>query len=690
MDDAFQLLDPRNAQDLLAQFSPGARRKGEEYFRRGRVQDLQVEEAGKAYFAIVNDGRPYEVVLEYETPGGWSGACTCPLEAGCEHIVAAMRALLAENSRAAVRTLSTGGAPASAALAATRGRSAIADSSELVRRLMATRNRPLNREEARFIAKLRTVFARCRQAGRITYWDFDEMGLHFGGYGWDVLHIWPEVPKDEYQFWLYVAHAAQTHQVPIPEFMRPITDTSAIQAMVARWEREREIKQWNQRLSNVEIHAAAPEAAEVAPTDLRLAIEEKEARLQWFRPEQAGFEDIKQRQLGRLNTEYEGGYVQLTPEAELLWQLFAQRVYYSPSPSLRYNELDAERLLGRLLRIPQLNSRIVTYDGRPLARPAEPLRWEVAPAQGEEDDYRFRLIQADGAPAPPILKILPGRPTLYLTPEALFTGPPAHQQVLNPQEETRIPAPAIERPGGVAFLRSLGTELPPGLRDRVRTLPYQITIQCDLRPTYLGSNAEQCEMFVAAEAADGRRLYWTGHGWLEKAPGRARKKPGEDHLITIHDRAMLDALPRLLEPLNPKPAANAAALIVRVTRKFPDTFADWLKSLPPQVKVNLGGELASLSEAAVCGRVKLDVTETDIDWFDLRVVLDVSDTTLTPEETKLLLNAKGSYVRLEGRGWRRLQYRPERRRERAPRPARPQPARTLRRAPAPARPPTRE
>src|SRR6185503_13030981 len=50
------------------------------------------------------------------------------------------------------------------------------------------------------------------------------------------------------------------------------------------------------------------------------------------------------------------------------------------------------------------------------------------------------------------------------------------------------------------------------------------------------------------------------------------------------------------------------------------------------------------------------VTETEIDWFDLTVVLDVSDTNLTPEEIKLLLNARGRFVRLEGKGWKRLKF----------------------------------
>jgi SNF2 family DNA or RNA helicase len=74
------------------------------------------------------------------------------------------------------------------------------------------------------------------------------------------------------------------------------------------------------------------------------------------------------------------------------------------------------------------------------------------------------------------------------------------------------------------------------------------------------------------------------------------------------------------------------------------------------VAVELVGDLASLAREAVSGEVRLDVTEAGIDWFDLRVVLNVSDTELTPAELKLLLDAKGGFVRLAGKGWRRLQF----------------------------------
>src|SRR5207248_8891095 len=97
-------------------------------------------------------------------------------------------------------------------------------------------------------------------------------------------------------------------------------------------------------------------------------------------------------------------------------------------------------------------------------------------------------------------------------------------------------------------------------------------------------------------------------------------------------------------------------LTTRVTKKFPEVFTTWLKTVPSHIILRLGGELASLATPEVAGRVTLDATEAGIDWFDLRVVLDVSDTTLAPEEVKSLLNAKGGYVRLAGKGWRRLSY----------------------------------
>ena len=45
-----------------------------------------------------------------------------------------------------------------------------------------------------------------------------------------------------------------------------------------------------------------------------------------------------------------------------------------------------------------------------------------------------------------------------------------------------------------------------------------------------------------------------------------------------------------------------------------------------------------------------------MDWFNLQVIVDVNDVTLTKVEIKLLLDAKGKWVRLGKKGWRKLEF----------------------------------
>ena len=153
MADAFELLDPRNAQAFLKNFAGDVQRKGDACFRRGCVQELAPEKPGTNYSARINNGEEFQVHLDYDAAKGWSGDCSCDKTTNCEHVFAAMRALLAEHSAAAVRSLSSGGAAATASLAASRSKPDVAESSELVGRLLAQRKGPLKREEKKFLAR---------------------------------------------------------------------------------------------------------------------------------------------------------------------------------------------------------------------------------------------------------------------------------------------------------------------------------------------------------------------------------------------------------------------------------------------------------------------------------------------------------------------------------------------------------
>src|SRR5207253_451452 len=152
----------------------------------------------------------------------------------------------------------------------------------------------------------------------------------------------------------------------------------------------------------------------------------------------------------------------------------------------------------------------------------------------------------DGSEPPPILCILPGLPTLYVCADAIFEGPEPHEHVLEPLKETRIPAPAIEQPSGVAFLQSLGVELPERVRERVRTVEYEVAIKCELKPSFPRADSEDCIVTVVAEAADGKQQTWTGYNWLEQTQNERRRRSRREEMITLYDRRKLEAVPALL------------------------------------------------------------------------------------------------------------------------------------------------
>ncbi len=657
MSDAFELQEPQDAKAFLEAFDRATRRKGEDYFHGGRVTNLACREPGTSYTASVQGSALYESRLFYETDEGWMGSCTCPMEFDCKHIYATMKALLAEHSVAAVRGLSAGTRGTTKAGPArkqeTRPDASFAD------KVKAAWGHPLEPDEAKFLRKLSEAYARCRNTRRITRWDFTDLGLNLGGYGWDALQIWPSFPENEHEFWLYVAHAAMEHHLPLPDFLAPVTDLRPIEERLARWRRGREVQRWEQTLALFQGGRAGGPVQSRGLFDLRLKVGDKMACLEWMRAGQEAFESVKATLFRQFAEDFKAGLVELPPEAELLWQVFEQRLYFGRSVELRFHDPDALDVINRLVRARALHSRIVNADGRAFHRAAEPLRWELAPAASEQEDYRLRLVDASGAPPPPVLFALSGHPTLYVTRDTVFSGPLLLPEVLEPAAENVIPAPALESRGGVEFLQSIGVELPPRIRERVRQVPVEVAIHCELAPSYAGSKTEHCFVRVFAQSTDGQvKQICTGDAWQDTEPVTARPKsaPKNERVLTLYDRALAHQVPRLLEPLALRWDGYLGGLYLRVTKKFPEVFVPWLKTLPPAITVKLAGDLASLAQDAVSGNVRLDVTETTMDWFDLRVVIDVSDTTLTQEELKLLLNAKGSFVRLGEKGWRRLQF----------------------------------
>jgi hypothetical protein len=522
--------------------------------------------------------------------------------------------------------------------------------SPLREKLVKNIGRELQDDEARFVLQVQRCFA----DARVRMFTENDLGLMAGrasdGY-WTALDLWREFPPDDFYFWLYVAWELRRRKWKYPQFIAGVTDFQLIEPAMKQWERDQEIEQWNNRFRQFENHAP------VSGTDvleLRLTIGVEEARLQWRSEANAGFAELERVRAGNIAEQCEKGTLAIAPNSLPLWSA-AYRPWRSESWwFFRYDNAAARPGLNCLLRMPLAPDRVVTSDSQPLRRVAQPLRFDLRAPENVDGDYELALGTADGSSPPKILCALDGRPTLYLTEGALFVGPPA---VLDAELRKNIPASALETAAGLEFLHAAGIALPEHLSERIRTVPVRVTISCALKPTYPASPTEDIVLRAAAKAPGMKSERYAPAGWeVERKDNAGENSESAKGVIVVHDRAAQRYFPRAIESLELKWSNDPGEWTLRLTKKTPERFVAWLESLPPEIEVLLDPELATLRDAPVSGNVSLDVDEAGIDWFDLRVALQVSDTTLTPQELKLLLNARGGYVRLEKRGWRRLQF----------------------------------
>ncbi len=631
---------------FLALVPAQTRKRGRAYHDQGQVIELECVEADHLYVAVVRGGEDYEVSLEFADKI-WSPDCSCPMEYDCKHAVAAMLELQ-ERALAASET------PAAAAVPSTRNKPPRGvpqpPRSPLYLRLVAHLGRELGLAEAEFIRNVQTLHA---NASFRPLTDNDLRYVSHGGNfsGWQPLELWPKFPRDDFYLWLHVAWELGRRKAHVPEWMKGITDLSLIEAAMAEWEREKQIEHWKKWFRHFGGHAPAPDSGML---ELRLVLHPTEARLQWRTQSGAEFVDFKQAHAKRFAEQFEHGTLNLASDSLPLWSALFKPWHYESWWSLVYASATARPALNRVLRLPLPPERIVNADGQPLARTIDPLRLHLRPPANGDGNYELALATADGSPPPPIRCTLSGQPTLYLTERGLFPGPPA--DALDTDLRKTIPAPALETTDGLRFLHATGVPLPEHLSQRIRTVPVSVTLSCGLKPTYPGSPSEDIVISIVAKAPGMNSETFTPQGWAGAPPGDSTKNKSlsANGVIAVHDRASQRHFPRVLETLNVKWSGYPGEWRLRLTKKTPETFVPWLQSLPSEIEVLLGPELATLRDEAVSGTVSLDVAETSVDWFDLKVVLNVGDTTLTPEELTLLLNARGGYVRLGKKGWRRL------------------------------------
>ncbi len=642
----FEGFDSAAASNALWLFSGKAVKRGLELSNAGAVQSLTCLEPGTVFLARVQGGGTYEVNLAYDGKARqWMNLCSCPIGWGCMHAYAAFKELLVEHSTASVRRLSSSSLNRSPRAAAPKIPATLDEIA--VEKL----GRRLTREEIAFLAKVHWLYQQAGASRGLFLSDLSAFGVKPAGGWWDKLDLWPSFPQSEVEFWNYLAFYLQEKLgLATPEFLKPVTDLESVRDRMRRHERAREIERWKTTLARLSEAGLEPGTAK--PVELRLRFTAKEAVFDW-RAAGQDWVDLKPRK----HHDFDATHArQLSSEAALLWQPVAHRAQTYYTANLAYNDPWAREQIGRWLRQPIVHPLLVNAEGEPLNFIEAPLRWDISQPEDEGGDYAFRLLQEDGEPLPDVWLASSSQPAQYLTPIGVFTGPPQVEHLLSLHEPTLIPAKALESQGGLRLLDHLRAPPPPRLAARVRVVALRPRLVAEVRKPWAGSETEYCHLDVLGASTDGRHVErWNGHSWsqthdFDPKPGRS------DGELERLDRTPLAAVPAALALTAFKFEPHFGRWSVRVTKKFPEIFVPFLRSLPPDTVIELRGELASFQNAQVAGKIRLEASEAGMDWFDLRVLVDVNDATLTPEEIKLLLDAKGKWVRLGAKGWRKLEF----------------------------------
>ncbi len=633
------LLDPfsvsfmnpdRATLNFLNAFPEDNRKEGERLQKEGCVVQIFgsiVKIQGK-----VEEGRSACRTVVKLNGNIWEGECSCHEGANCPSLVAMMMERLARN----------GELPESP--------NEVEDQT-LTEILVEKLNRPVSENEAKYVEKLEQRYRRFETEGRMT--DHDMARLYpkwpIESYD-DAIQLWPVPPGDIIQFWNYIAYHFENRNMPYPKFLGVVTDLAAVEHSMREWEREKAEEEWRQTVcAFAEVDLDAPQEME-----FRLLLTTSEARLQWKDPQEAEFNTIAQKaDLNRLCELYKNGALRLDGASALVWEEFIGGLgEEAEAITLRLESAEQAAVLNRILHTEELAAKLVNLDDREVKLDSRPVSWICEESQIEEEDvFYLQLMSAENEAIPHIVRLLPGLTSLYLGDETAFPGPAFWGEGTEIQPRYAIPSNVILSEPGVAFLGGIGADLPESLKKRIREVAMQVRMKLRLSQKLTGSESENLIVEVdAIDPQETRRETLEKEGWIV-----AERKESENGVIFRYDRAQLRKFPTIMEPMALTWDAGKKAFRGRVTKTFPEKFVEWYETLPEAFEKEVDEHLSTLMADPVKASVTFDIVASEIDWFDLKIIVNVEGLNLSTQEIKALVAARGGFVRMKDGGWLRLQ-----------------------------------
>ncbi len=644
----------------LTTFDPVIRGRGEDYYAKAQVQDVW-SEADHFVEAVVTGQEAYSVTL-FLTRGKWSSACTCPMEVDCKHVYAAGLAWIADVEAGVVDKDDLTPMPRRPplALAPKPANKNVSFREQWSPVLAEKLGRPLSDAEGRQLGGLAALFTEFTQAygrlypGTLLRHGFEhtpapDAPLYAPAFAdwWD--HT--TAPADPWALWQFIAYDYERTGHAIPEVFRPLTDTRAVHAAINERLVQKELAAWRAALAGPDKPSAPGPTAGVAGLRARvgpsggLLIEVRAGPDKpWKAPAQKWF--------NALDAARPADFEHLPPaEAALATALAAEYgagLDFSLSPK---QPLPGEAAEG-LFRTAAARGAFVLPDGRPFAIEPAPLVPEATVSATASDRLDLRLVTPDGRDATGAAVVALRPEPLYLFDGRVWRGPP-------PVPAGQLPTAALADPRIMTRLRAAGLRLPASFETNVRHVVLRPRLKLWLgEPTVENGPVDfYAQLSARAEEPPCEQRWSGGEGWRWTEGGTPPRRGPDDPLLEF-DLTAAHAVSARLGAFRLEWNGWAGAWSRFASKNFPEEFTAWHATLPPGLAIEVAPELAGLLGPPLRAHVEFSAVPASgagRDWFDLTVELRVEDTTLKPEELALLLKARGKWVRLAGRGWRRLE-----------------------------------
>jgi hypothetical protein len=508
--------------------------------------------------------------------------------------------------------------------------------------------RELDDKEADFVSKIEKRYRRYVIEGELHDHDMVRITPRWEITTYEPLELWPMPPGDILEFWNYLAYAFYKKKLPYPEFMNVITDLAHVQKKMADWEQEREVASWYDRIEQVNERPPQDPPVEVA---FRLVATINEARIE-VKEGNGLWQQIREKnEIERLVQMHHQAALRMDAPSQVLWEHFLSYYREQNETTFDFDQEEACRFMNRVFRQPALKGYLVNLDEREFKVVTDALKWVCEDDPYDPNSFALQLVTAGGENVSHSVRMLPGRKELYQSDETVFPGPPRWLEETEVMPRYLIPKRVIDSLEGVEFLRKIGASLPESLKKRVVDLELKPKFELKLVAGLTAAETEHLVVDVTAiESKERRTERLTKEGWelVEQQPLKGKQ-------LLRFAREDLYPVPRLLEEMGLTYDEKLLAFKSRITKQFPEKFAEWIKAMPESVDLDIDLRLKSILSDPVTAAVRFEVVNQEIDWFDLRIVIDVEGVNLSKAQIRQLVAARGGYVRMEDGSWMRLE-----------------------------------